>query len=105
MDCSGGARSDVEESKELPSEDLTCFAAPVMTLPASFSGVRAVRLVNRIARISEETAAAISSQQVVIDLKSICKELVENALDAGATSIGKIPLKFLFLSIRYKGCC
>jgi DNA mismatch repair ATPase MutL len=30
----------------------------------------------------------IQSGQVIIDLISVCKELVENSIDAGATSIG-----------------
>jgi hypothetical protein len=30
----------------------------------------------------------IQSGQVIVDLQSVCKELVENSIDAGATSIG-----------------
>jgi DNA mismatch repair protein PMS2 len=30
----------------------------------------------------------IQSGQVIVDLISVCKELVENSIDAGATSIG-----------------
>ena len=70
---------------EFDMKDFSSFSAPSAPPalpPASARG-------RRIARISGETAAAISSQQVVVDLKSICKELVENALDAGATSIGE----------------
>lgn len=33
----------------------------------------------------------IQSGQVIVDLCSVAKELVENGLDAGATSIGTIP--------------
>lgn len=82
--------SRFEASSALDFEDLSCFSAPASALPAASPPPRAAPRGNRIARISEETAAAISSQQVVIDLKSICKELVENALDAGATSIGTV---------------
>lgn len=31
----------------------------------------------------------IQSGQVIVDLQSVCKELVENSIDAGATSIGR----------------
>ena len=31
----------------------------------------------------------IQSGQVIVDLQSVCKELVENSLDAGASSIGR----------------
>ncbi len=32
----------------------------------------------------------IQSGQVIVDLQSVCKELVENSIDAGATSIGTV---------------
>ncbi|CDJ57311.1 hypothetical protein EMWEY_00007690 [Eimeria maxima] len=63
--------------------DLSSFSAPTAP-PVRPTGAPRRR---GIARISGETAAALSSQQVIVDLKSICKELVENALDAGSTSI------------------
>lgn len=34
----------------------------------------------------------IQSGQVIVDLCSVAKELVENSLDAAATSIGTAPL-------------
>ncbi|PHJ19065.1 dna mismatch repair c-terminal domain-containing protein, partial [Cystoisospora suis] len=41
----------------------------------------------RIRMMSEEVAESICSQQVIVGLKAVCKELVENSIDAGATAI------------------
>ncbi|KAL8272375.1 hypothetical protein Esti_003665 [Eimeria stiedai] len=84
--CTSSKDSGDEHGQAAGLDQLASYAAPAATIPAVPSGPRHPRRA-RIARISDETAAAISSQQVVIDLRSICKELVENALDAGATSI------------------
>ena len=40
-----------------------------------------------IRQVPQDVAHRISSGQVVIDLATAVKELVENALDAGATNI------------------
>lgn len=42
----------------------------------------------RIKALDRESIHRISSGQVVIDLQTAVKELVENSMDAGATSIG-----------------
>jgi DNA mismatch repair protein PMS2 len=39
--------------------------------------------------IDSQSIHRITSGQVVIDLQTAAKELVENALDAGATNIGQ----------------
>lgn len=42
-----------------------------------------------IKAIDESSIHRISSGQVLVDLQTAVKELVENSLDAGATNIGK----------------
>ena len=43
---------------------------------------------NKIKALDLGSVHRISSGQVVVDLQTTVKELVENSLDAGATSIG-----------------
>ena len=43
-----------------------------------------------IKKIDKTSIIQICSSQVVIDLKSAVKELIENSLDAGAKNIGKL---------------
>lgn len=45
-----------------------------------------------IKAIDSTSVHRITSGQVVIDLQTAVKELVENSLDAGATSIGEITV-------------
>jgi DNA mismatch repair protein PMS2 len=42
-------------------------------------------------RLSEECIHKLCSGQVIVGLESAIKELLENALDAEATHIGKMP--------------
>jgi len=44
-----------------------------------------------IKAIEARSVHQIQSGQVIVDLQSVCKELVENSIDAGATSIGERP--------------
>lgn len=43
---------------------------------------------NKIKPLDHGSVHRISSGQVVVDLQTAVKELVENSLDAGSTSIG-----------------
>lgn len=45
-----------------------------------------------IQRIDRQSVHRICSDQVVVDLAGAVKELVENALDAGADHIGKTAM-------------
>jgi DNA mismatch repair protein PMS2 len=45
-----------------------------------------------IKAIDKASIHRITSGQVVIDLQNAVKELLENSLDAGATSIGELSL-------------
>ncbi len=45
-----------------------------------------------IKKIDKTSIIQICSSQVVIDLKSAVKELIENSLDAGAKNIGNKPI-------------
>ena len=51
----------------------------------SISKVSAIKLIDSV------SAHRITSGQVVIDLQTAVKELVENSLDGGATTIGMLP--------------
>jgi len=46
---------------------------------------------NKIEAIDAESVQRICSGQVVLDLATAVKELVENSIDAGATNIGTTP--------------
>ena len=55
-----------------------------------------------IQAIDKSSVHRITSGQVVIDLQTAVKELVENSLDAGATSIGSnAPYSECFLAHRF----
>lgn len=54
--------------------------------------------ISSIKAIDRTSIHRITSGQVVIDLQTAVKELVENSVDAGATSVGEFD--FLTLSVR-----
>lgn len=43
----------------------------------------------KIVRLDSQSRHQLEAEQVIVDLSSVLKELVENALDAKASSIGK----------------
>lgn len=42
-----------------------------------------------VKKLNEEDIRRISTSQVIASLSGACRELIDNALDAGATNIGK----------------
>ena len=55
-----------------------------------------------IARINNEAAHQISTTQKIVSVAGACKELLENCIDAHATSIGQCMMLLLQL---YLLCC
>lgn len=56
-----------------------------------------------VKKIAKEHVLKISSGQVIVSLASALKELIENALDAGATRIGR-SLAHAILSTHLDTC-
>jgi DNA mismatch repair protein PMS2 len=54
-------------------------------------------MVTTIQAIDKESVHKICSGQVVLDLATAVKELVENSIDAGANSIGKNTLFVVYI--------
>lgn len=48
-------------------------------------------MASQISAIDKQSVHKICSGQVVLDLATAIKELVENSIDAGALSVGKTP--------------
>ena len=47
-------------------------------------------MASHISAIDKQSVHKLCSGQVVLDLATAVKELVENSIDAGATSVGKV---------------
>lgn len=47
-------------------------------------------MASQISAIDKQSIHKLCSGQVVLDLATAVKELVENSIDAGATSVGKV---------------
>jgi len=62
------------------------FCCPCSAIP----GTHAMTTKGAIKAIDKTSVHRITSGQVVIDLQTGVKELVENSLDAGATNIGEL---------------
>lgn len=56
-----------------------------------------------IKAIDSSAIHQIQSGQVIVDLCSVAKELVENSIDAGATAIGRISVSFVLFSWASSG--
>lgn len=50
----------------------------------------------KINQLDSEVSQRICTGQVIINLTGACRELIDNALDAGATNIGMEKKKSLF---------
>ena len=88
--CSGACRKALVEkySLDLPGHNFASsrkydLAAKAVMALSSQDAER-----NKIKALDLGSVHRISSGQVVVDLQTTVKELVENSLDAGATSIG-----------------
>ena len=83
-----------------PSTALTinaCAFSPSVSAQSSALGRKmSAASTNTIRQIDQTSVHRITSGQVIVDLQTAVKELVENALDSGATAVGKIdPLSLL----------
>ena len=54
-----------------------------------------------IKAIDKSSIHRITSGQVVIDLQNAIKELLENSLDAGATSVGGFSINYTIYDLRW----
>lgn len=45
--------------------------------------------INGVSKLDVSVIEKVHTGQIVFNIAAACKELIENALDAGATSIGK----------------
>lgn len=56
----------------------------------------------KIARLDRASRYQLEAEQVIVDVSSVLKELIENSLDAKATTIGKAFSALNFSSSHLK---